>query len=157
MSRMRLDPDEEARMSESRLMIRKTMLSTINTFPYKWKGSTYGRLYGVLKMYVNDIMGTPPPRSQTLSAKAACNLAAIMITRLVGGNVPEAMILALGAYIEQEAKKKDQWRDESFTQLYKHLKDEIAEIGRSKQLTIQLHNCMDACALAAMLILKLEE
>ncbi|RLC36280.1 hypothetical protein DRH29_04895 [candidate division Kazan bacterium] len=69
----------------------------------------------------------------------------------------KAMMLALGSYIEQEAKKLDQWRDQSFGQLYAHLKHEIAEIGRSKTKTQQLHNCIDACALSAMLIAKLLE
>ena len=68
-----------------------------------------------------------------------------------------AMLLSLGSYIEQEAKKKDSWRDQSFGELYAHLKHEIAEIGRSKSRTAQLHNCMDACSLSAMLVAKLME
>ena len=66
-----------------------------------------------------------------------------------------AMMLSLGSYIEQEAKKKDEWRNKSFGELYAHLKHEITEIGRSKSKTVQLHNCMDACALSAIMVAKL--
>jgi len=66
-----------------------------------------------------------------------------------------AMLLSLGSYIEQEGKKKDQWRDKSYGEVYAHLKHEIAEIERSKERTVQLHNAMDACALAAILVCKL--
>ena len=66
-----------------------------------------------------------------------------------------AMMLSLGSYIEQEAKKKDDWRDIPFGQVYAHLKHEIEEIRRSKTKTQQLHNCMDACSLSAILVAKL--
>ena len=66
-----------------------------------------------------------------------------------------AMILSLGSYIEQEAKKKDTWRDIPFGQVYAHLRHEIEEIRRSKTKTQQLHNCMDACSLSAILVAKL--
>lgn len=66
-----------------------------------------------------------------------------------------AMLLSLGAYIEQEGKKKDEWRDKSYGELYAHLKHEIAEIQRSKEKTVQLHNAMDACALSAIMVAKL--
>lgn len=62
--------------------------------------------------------------------------------------------LALGAYIEQESKKLDIWRDQSYGQLYNHLKHEIKEIQRSNSLTKQLHNCMDAVMLSLMLLTK---
>jgi len=65
--------------------------------------------------------------------------------------------IALGSYIEQEAKKLDQWRDETFGQLYGHLKHEIEEIGRSKGRTIQIHNCMDALMLSCILLDKVME
>jgi len=66
-----------------------------------------------------------------------------------------AMMLSLGSYIEQEAKKKDDWRDRTFGQVYAHLKHELEEIRRSKTKTQQLHNCMDACSLSAILVAKL--
>ena len=66
-----------------------------------------------------------------------------------------AMLLSLGAYIEQEGKKMDQWRDKSYGECYAHLKHEIAEIERSKEKTVQLHNAMDACALSAIMVCKL--
>ena len=66
-----------------------------------------------------------------------------------------AMLLSLGSYIEQESKKKDQWRDKTYGETYAHLKHEIAEIARSKEKTVQLHNAMDACVLSAILVCKL--
>lgn len=69
----------------------------------------------------------------------------------------KAMMLSLGAYIEQEAKKGDSWRDMTWGQLYAHLKHEIQEIQRSDSKTKQLHNCMDACALSAILVCKVLE
>jgi hypothetical protein len=66
----------------------------------------------------------------------------------------EALAYAFGSYIEQEPKKQDQWRDQTWGQLYAHLKNEIAEIGRSKGPTVQLHNAIDAVMLAAMLVVK---
>jgi len=55
----------------------------------------------------------------------------------------KAMLISLGSYIEQEAKKKDNWREKSFGEM------------RSKTKTQQLHNAMDACSLSAMLVAKL--
>jgi hypothetical protein len=69
----------------------------------------------------------------------------------------KAMMLSLGSYVEQEAKKKDDWRERSFGEVYAHLLHEIQEIKRSKTKTQQLHNCMDACTLAAILVAKLME
>jgi len=69
----------------------------------------------------------------------------------------DAMMLSLGSYIEQEAKKKDDWREKTIGEIYAHLKHEIMEIGRSKSKTVQLHNAMDACSLSAILVAKLME
>ena len=69
--------------------------------------------------------------------------------------VLQAMMISFGSYIEQEAKKKDTWRDMNFGQLYAHLRHEIEEIKRSKTKTQQLHNCIDACCLSAILVAKL--
>jgi len=63
--------------------------------------------------------------------------------------------LAMGSYIEQEAKKIDQWRDQTWWTLLQHLKHEIRELEDSKDITIQLHNAIDACSLSAILIGKL--
>jgi len=60
----------------------------------------------------------------------------------------------LGAYMEQEAKKFDQWQDETYGQLYGHAKHEFAEIRRSKDLTRQLHNCADLVGLSLILLSK---
>ena len=65
------------------------------------------------------------------------------------------MMMALGSYIEQEAKKKDEWRDKSWGECYVHLKHEVIEIGRSKTKTAQLHNCLDAINLAAIMAAKI--
>ena len=39
-----------------------------------------------------------------------------------------AFYYALGGYAEQEAKKDDQWRDQTIGQLYAHLAHEIDEV-----------------------------
>ena len=65
--------------------------------------------------------------------------------------------VALGSYIEQEAKKLDQWRDQTYGELYGHLKHEIGEIGRSKRRTIQIHNCIDSIMLSCLLLDKVLE
>ena len=69
----------------------------------------------------------------------------------------KAFYTALGSYIEQEAKKLDDWRDKTFGEIYAHLKHEIEEIRRSKSLTQQLHNCIDAVMLSTILLAKLME
>lgn len=67
-----------------------------------------------------------------------------------------AFYFALGSYAEQEAKKDDQWRDQSIGQQYAHLAHEIEEIRtnlkRNDRLTYLLHNCVDAVSLSAMLL-----
>jgi hypothetical protein len=67
------------------------------------------------------------------------------------------MMMALGSYTEQEAKKLDEWRDQTWGQLYGHTKHEILELGRSDSLTKQLHNAIDLCGLGGMLIIKVLE
>ena len=68
-----------------------------------------------------------------------------------------AFYVALGSYIEQEAKKLDGWRDVEFGKLYSHLRHEIEEIKRSKTLTQQIHNAIDAVMLSTMLLARLLE
>lgn len=68
-----------------------------------------------------------------------------------------AFNMSLGAYIEQEAKKKDQWRDETFDMLYKHIRHELEEIDRSNTQTKLLHNLMDLNSLAVILYAKFLE
>lgn len=65
------------------------------------------------------------------------------------------MMLSLGSYIEQEATKKDSWRDSPYGELYAHLKHEIDELKRSKGKTVQLHNAIDCCTLSALIICKI--
>ena len=67
----------------------------------------------------------------------------------------EAMVLSLGSYVEQEAKKGDEWRDKTYGEIYGHLKHELLELARSKDRTVQLHNAMDMCMLSAILVAKL--
>jgi len=68
-----------------------------------------------------------------------------------------AFYIALGSYIEQEAKKLDQWRDETYGQLYGHLKHEIEEVNRSKSRTTQIHNLIDCLMLSCILLDKVME
>ncbi len=69
----------------------------------------------------------------------------------------ELFYTTLGSYIEQESKKMDQWRDETYGQLFGHLKHEVGEIGRSKTKTTQIHNCMDSAMLSLLLLDKVLE
>jgi hypothetical protein len=71
--------------------------------------------------------------------------------------IMKAMNVALGSYIEQEATKKDQWRDQDYWTLRNHLAHEMDEIRRSKLKTIKIHNLMDACSLSAILLAKVLE
>lgn len=72
-----------------------------------------------------------------------------------------AFYFALGTYMEQEAKKGDQWREQSIGQLYAHLSHEVEEIQtnvRKGQLRFLIHNAADAVGLSLMLLsLALEE
>jgi hypothetical protein len=70
----------------------------------------------------------------------------------------KAMMMSLGSYTEQEAKKRDTWRDQTIGQLYAHLKHELEEVRRSLECgekTILIHNLMDMCSLSAILLAKL--
>jgi hypothetical protein len=73
----------------------------------------------------------------------------------------EAFYLALGAYTEQEAKKEDQWADQSLGQLYAHLSHELEEVRtnlkRTDKLTFLLHNCADMVGLSTILLAKVME
>jgi hypothetical protein len=68
-----------------------------------------------------------------------------------------AFWFALGTYVEQEAKKNDQWRDQNVGQLYAHLAHEVDEIktniqrGQGRYL---IHNAADAVGLSLMLLAK---
>ena len=68
-----------------------------------------------------------------------------------------AFSVAMGSYIEQEAKKKDQWRDEAWGRLYGHMKHEFGEMSKSKSSTVQLHNAIDLVGLSTMLLCKILE
>lgn len=69
----------------------------------------------------------------------------------------ETFFFAMGSYVEQEAKKEDTWRDETFRNLYLHAKHEFVEIDRSKSLTKQIHNATDLVLLANILLAHLLE
>lgn len=80
-----------------------------------------------------------------------------------------ALYYTLGAYSEQEANlckgcrkrqpnKADQWRDESFHQLYKHTEHEIQEVKKGltakKTAAYLIHNCTDLVGLSLILLAK---
>lgn len=72
----------------------------------------------------------------------------------------KAFYFALGSYMEQEAKKGDQWRDQSIGELYSHLKHEVEEIRRnlkSGDYTYLVHNCTDLVGLSTILLAKVLE
>ena len=74
--------------------------------------------------------------------------------------VSQAMFFALGGYMEQEATKEDQWRDQSIGQLYAHLKHELEEIQsnlRQSDMTWLVHNASDAAGLSAIFLAKVLE
>ena len=72
-----------------------------------------------------------------------------------------AFYYALGGYAEQEAKKDDQWRDQTIGQLYAHLAHEVDEVRvnlkRNDRLTFLLHNCVDLVGLSTILLATVME
>lgn len=69
----------------------------------------------------------------------------------------KAFYFALGAYTEQEAKKWDQWRDQSWGQLYNHIKHELQEIKRSESHLKLIHNLCDLVGLSTILLAHIME
>jgi len=70
--------------------------------------------------------------------------------------IRESMAMAYGSYVEQEAKKFDQWRDQTWWQLVQHTRHEIEELQRSGGFkTKQLHNALDLCSLGAIMASKI--
>lgn len=68
--------------------------------------------------------------------------------------VREMLDKAFEVYLEEEGRKGDSWRDRSWRELYEHLKGEIEEIASADDPDEILHDCLDACALAALLAAK---
>jgi len=66
--------------------------------------------------------------------------------------IHDAHMISYGSYIEQEASKFDTWRDQTYWQLVQHLRHEVDELERSKTRVAQLHNAIDACSLASIII-----
>jgi hypothetical protein len=67
----------------------------------------------------------------------------------------DAFMVSYGSYTEQEAKKTDSWRDQTVYDLIRHMDHEMQEIKRSTGTTMTLHNAMDMCSLAGLLIARL--
>ncbi len=71
-----------------------------------------------------------------------------------------AFDIAMGSYIEQEAKKGDSWRESSYGMgdAFAHLKHELEEVRanlvRSDSRTLLLHNLIDMVLLSVMLLAK---
>jgi len=68
-----------------------------------------------------------------------------------------AFVFALGSYVEQEAKKGDNWREREIGELYNHLAHEVEEIRRNlrrSEVTYLVHNAADAVMLSCMLLVK---
>lgn len=67
--------------------------------------------------------------------------------------------LALGSYTEQESKKLDQWRDETFQNIFAHWSHEVEEIRtnlkRGDPMTHLVHNGMDMVSLSAILLVRI--
>lgn len=67
----------------------------------------------------------------------------------------KAAYFALGSYTEQESKKEDVWKDQTIGQLYAHIKHELEEIKRSKEMKIHLHNACDLASLSLIYLAKI--
>ncbi len=68
--------------------------------------------------------------------------------------VRDALDMAYQVYIEVEGRLGDSWRDKSWNDVFNHLKEEIVEIENTPEPHERLHDCLDACALAAILAAK---
>ena len=67
---------------------------------------------------------------------------------------------SIGAYMEQEAKKEDVWRDQTLGQLFNHMSHELKEIrGNMKrnEKNYLLHNATDMVGLALIFHAKVME
>ena len=64
----------------------------------------------------------------------------------------EAFLFAIGAYTEQESKKLDEWRNQDYYTLFRHLKHELKEVEKSNSLTMQIHNLSDCVGLSCILL-----
>ena len=74
--------------------------------------------------------------------------------------IKEALDMSFGSYVEQEGKKEDQWRDQSFGQLGDHIRHEVEEIMgniRRGEIGYLQHNAMDIVELGAILLAKARE
>lgn len=163
MSKMKVSREADIRMTESREMILRMMGSCMIKTRYGSPDhTTYGELYARMK----DIVLLLPSLSKDMRleyTKKGCHTAIQMVADLIDtdvvgyGSFYGAVLAVYGCYTEQEGKKGDQFRDQSYIDLYKHLDHEIVEIKRSVGTTVRLHNAMDACGLFAMLAIKIME
>ncbi len=83
------------------------------------------------------------------------------IDKLKGGRIQESRMLVRNAldmaykvYIETEGRLGDSWRDKSWSEVLDHLKSEIREIEETVKPHERIHDCLDACALSAILAAK---
>lgn len=162
MSSMKVSKEADIRMTESRGMLLRMMGSCLSKTKYGSPNhTTYGELYARMRDMVL-IIPMVGKDAQLEYAKIGCHSAIEMIAGLMNTedmgyvSLYGAVMVAYGGYTEQEGKKGDQFRDQSYMDLYKHLSHEIVEIKRSVGTTVRLHNAMDACGLFAMLALILE-
>jgi len=68
-----------------------------------------------------------------------------------------SFMFALGSYVEQEAKKGDNWRERNLGELYNHLAHEVEEIRRNlrrSEAAYLVHNTANAVMLSCMLLAK---
>jgi hypothetical protein len=160
---MKVSKEADIRMTESRGMILRMMGSCMSRTKF---GSKEHRTYGELYARMRDIVLLLPSLGKELQleyARIGCHSAIEMIAQLIETDIYGyvslygAIMSAYGCYTEQEGKKGDQFRDQSYTDLYKHLEHEIVEVKKSIGQTVRLHNAMDACCLFAMLAIKIME
>jgi len=68
-----------------------------------------------------------------------------------------AFMFAFGSYVEQEAKKEDNWREREIGELYFHLAHEVEEIRHNlkrSEAAYLVHNAADTVMLSLMLLSK---
>lgn len=165
---------EHTRVTESRTLVYEACRRALDAHgeepspPLTGEASEIGSTYSYLKPLLESVQdardsGEPDRVMETteeLVVESLFLLARVMeMTGMysdAGVETPltAACYFALGSYMEQESKKEDQWRDESFDDLYGDAKAEINEIQeniREDDLDALLRNSVDLVLLVGIL------
>ncbi|WP_277543279.1 hypothetical protein [Haloarcula laminariae] len=128
-------------------------------------GGIYGDLKNVLEN-VDDRLNSGDPDKAIQAAEHLTSLSIHLLTIVMSDSgineeidTTHSIYFALGSYMEQEGKKRDQWTEETYTEIYQHTSHEIGEIRRninSNDLDFLLHNSVDMVLLSAILTASLK-